>query len=110
MEVSLDGTNILLGALAGTITGVLGSLVAAFVQITGKRLRNARLIRRGEPPIKDVMFRPLWLLFGILGAIAGASWTWRLDGTWITGAIAGAGMPALATLIFLGVLLRQLRR
>jgi len=110
MEVSLDGTNILLGTLAGTITGVLGSFVAAIVQITGKRLRNARRIKRGEPPIKDVMFRPFWLLFGILGAIAGASWTWRLDGTWITGAIAGAGVPALATLTFIGVVLAELRR
>jgi ABC-type uncharacterized transport system permease subunit len=67
-------------------------------------------VRRGEAPYKDVMFTPFWLLFGILGLIAGLSWTWRLDGTWVTGAIAGTGFPALATVIFIGVGLSQLRK
>lgn len=89
-----------LGALAGLVTGVVGSVVAAFVQLLGKSLRNRSLARRGEGIPKDYVFRPLWVLCGIIGAIAGASWTWRLHSTWVTGAIAGLGAPALLTLVF----------
>ena len=81
------------------MTGALGSFVAAIFHITAKRLRNARLIRRGEPPINDVVYSPLWILFGIGGFLAGLTWTWRLDGTWLTGAIAGCGVPAFASLV-----------
>ena len=78
--------------------------------LVAKRLRNRRLIRRGEPPIKDVLYQPLWVLFGIAGFIAGLSWTWRLDGTWVTGAVAGCGVPAFASLVWIGWGLAQLRR
>jgi hypothetical protein len=102
--------EVLLGGVAGLVTGVLGSFVAAIFHITGKRMRNARLIRRDEPPVKDVVFAPLWVLFGMLGLIAGLSWTWRLDGTWLTGAIAGLGVPAFASLCWLGWSIAQLRK
>jgi hypothetical protein len=105
--------EVLLGGVAGVVTGVVGSFIAGIFHIVGKRMRNARLIRRDEPPIKDVVYTPLWVLFGILGFIAGASWTWRLDGTWITGitgAIAGCGVPAFASLVWIGWALSQLRR
>jgi hypothetical protein len=102
--------EILLGGLAGTVTGLIGAFVAGIFQITAKRMRNARYLRRDEPPVKDVMFTPFWALFGILGLLSGLSWTWRLDGTWLTGAIAGFGVPALACLIFLIWGLTQLRR
>lgn len=91
-------------------TGALGAFVAAIFHITAKRMRNARYLRRGEPPAKDVIFQPLWVLFGILGLMAGLGWTWRLEGTWITGAIAGCGVPAFASLVWLGWGLSQLRR
>ena len=102
--------QILLGMLAGLVTGVAGAFVAGIVQITGKRLRNVRLVKHGQPALKDVVFTPFWPLFGIVGAIAGGCWTWRIEGTWVTGAVAGAGLPALATLIFLVVPLAQMRR
>ncbi len=102
--------EVLLGGFAGMITGVIGSMIAALVQMAAKGLRNVRLVRRGEPPIRDVAFTPYWVLFGILGFIAGASWTWRLSGTWVTGAVAGLGVPAFAALIFLGWAIAQLVR
>lgn len=104
--------EVLLGGVAGLVTGVLGALVVSVLQITGKRARNARLVRRGEPPVKDVILTPLpWMsLFGVLGFIAGVSWTWRLAGTWTTGAVAGAGCPALVALGFVGWMAAQWRR
>lgn len=92
------------------ITGTLASFVSELIHLVGKRMRNARYIRRGEPPVKDVLFRPLWVAFGILGLVAGLSWTWRLDGTWVTGAVAGCGLPAAASLAWIGWSLAQLRR
>ena len=92
------------------VTGAAGSFIAEVFHITGKRMRNARYLRRGEPPVKDVVFRPLWVLFAILGVMAGMGWTWRLEGTWVTGAIAGCGVPAFASLAWLGWCLAQLRR
>ena len=67
-------------------------------------------VRHGEPAVKDVIYNPPWLLCAILGLIAGLSWTWRLEGTWVTGAIAGTGAPAALTLAWLITLLAQLRR
>jgi hypothetical protein len=94
---------VVFGGIAGMITGAIGSLVASIVQLLARHLRNARLGRRGEPPSRDTTFPHFWPLCAILGAIAGAAWTWRLDGTWVTGAIAGACVPACATLV-LGVI------
>jgi drug/metabolite transporter (DMT)-like permease len=102
--------EVLLGGLAGLVTGAAGAFVAGIFHILAKRLRNNRLIRRGEPPVKDLIYTPPWLLFAILGFIAGVSWTWRLEGTWMTGAIAGCGVPAFASLVWLGWALAQLRR
>lgn len=110
MSVSLSGVDVLLGGLAGGVTGLIGSYLVAVVSITAKRARNARLVRHGEPGIKDVVFRPLWVLLGIIGLIAGLAWTWHLDGTWVTGAIAGAGAPAVMTFAWLVKLVAQLRR
>ena len=102
--------EILLGGLAGLVTGVLGGFISGIFHLTAKRMRSARAIRRSEPPFKDQVFQPFFILFGILGLIAGLSWTWRLDGTWITGAIAGCGVPAFASLVWIGWALSQLRR
>ncbi|MBA2542065.1 MAG: hypothetical protein H0V17_20665 [Deltaproteobacteria bacterium] len=92
------------------VIGVFGAVVAELFHITAKRMRNSRYARRGEPPAKDVVFRPLWVLFAILGLMAGLGWTWRLEGTWLTGAVAGLGIPAFASLVWLGWGLSQLRR
>lgn len=92
------------------VTGALGSLIAGVFNVVAKRLRNRRLVRRGEPPIKDAIYQPLWVLFGIAGVLAGWGWTFRLEGTWVTGAIAGCGVPAFASLVWIGWALAQLRR
>lgn len=99
---------VVLGGVAGLITGAAGSLVTSVVQLVARHLRNQRLLRRGRP-IGDATFQHFWPLFGIIGAIAGASWTWRLDGTWVTGAIAGACVPAIATVVFGVIAMAQLR-
>lgn len=100
----------LLGGVAGMVSGAAGAFVAGVVQLVAKRLRNRRLVRRGEPPIRDVVYDPFWVLFAIVGFLAGLSWSWRLEGAWLSGAVAGLGAPALATLIFTGWGLAQLRR
>ncbi|MFN0060370.1 MAG: hypothetical protein ACKVX7_18090 [Planctomycetota bacterium] len=93
--------EILLGGLAGLGTGVVGSILAAVVQSLGRWLHKRRLARGGKPPVREQAFTPYWVLFGMLGFIAG---------TWMTGAMAGLGVPAIATLIFLGWALAQLVR
>ena len=93
--------DVLFGGGAGLVTGVIGSLVAAVAQLAAKRARNARDARRGDPVLGDVVFAPMWLLFGLVGLVAGLCWSWQVGGGWVTGAIAGAGLPALATVVFL---------
>lgn len=106
----MTGREVLLGAVAGSAAGMIGAVVAAIIGRAAKQLRNTILVRRGQAPYKDVVFRPLWVAFGILGAIAGASWTWRLSGTWHTGAIAGFVAPALLTLVVVVASLVQAAR
>ena len=72
-------------------------------------MRNGRLIRRGEPPIKDVVFVTLWPIHAIVGAIAGLFAAWSAD-DWVIGLVAGAGLPAFAALAYLIFTLAQLRR
>ena len=86
-----------------------GAFVAAIFQITWKRMRNGRLLRRGEPGIKDVVFVTLWPLHAMIGAIAG-SIAAGIDDSWITGAVAGAALPAFASVAWLIACLAQLRR
>lgn len=102
--------DVVLGGLAGLASGVLGSLVAACLQALGRGLRDRRRARRGEAALREGRFTPYWVLFGLLGLIAGLSWTWRLQGTWMTGAIAGTGVPAFASLIFIAWAAAQVRR
>jgi len=102
--------EVVLGAVAGAVAGVVGGVVSAIVQITYKRRRNDRLIRRGEPPIKDVIFTPLYPVHALAGLIAGGLMTELTGGTWITGAIAGTGLPAVATVGWTIACVAQLRR
>lgn len=93
--------DVVLGGLAGLVTGVIGSLVVAGLHALGRLLRDRRRARRGIDAAQGRRFTPYWVLFGLLGFIAGTCWTWRLHGTWTTGALAGAGAPAFAALVVL---------
>lgn len=97
------------GALAGAITGALGAVGLAILQITAKRVRNGVLIRRGAAPYKDVAFvlAPWLIVCGALGAVAGAL-TGALGGAWWpAGAIAGAAAPALFSAVIVIVTVLQ---
>jgi hypothetical protein len=101
--------EVALAAVVGIAAGLVGAVVQAVVQITQKRLRNNRYIRLGEPPVKDVMFNPLFAVFaiggGIGGLIAGAA-----GGSWTCGALGGSVLPAIATVGWLVGCVLQLRR
>lgn len=89
--------DIVIAGLVGIAAGVVGGFVSGIFHITARRLRNARYIRRGEPPVKDVVFQPLFPVFAIAGLIGGLIWS-GLDG-WSTGAaiLGGLVLPAIAT-------------
>jgi hypothetical protein len=63
--------NILVAAGLGLAIGAATGFVLAILQITSKRIRNARLAARGEPGVKDVVLIPLWYPFGVLGLVIG---------------------------------------
>jgi hypothetical protein len=92
----------------GFAIGVAGAFVVAILQITGKRLRNARLERRGEPPIRDVILTPFWLLFGIVGAASGGAAS-TLGRTLPDCVFVAAAFPALWIALALVYVLAQLR-
>jgi hypothetical protein len=103
--------EILFGALAGAIAAVPGALFAGIVQITYKRLRNGRLVRRGEPPIRDVLFAPLIPVHAIAGAIVGGIVVAaRGGGWWPIGVLCGLGLPALGVVAWGVACVAQLRR
>src|SRR6185436_12342348 len=85
------------GSLAGALSGALGAIAFALVQITAKRLRNAALVRRGLPPYRDVILVlfPFLLAFGVLGALAGALAAALFGAWWPASALAGTAAPAL---------------
>ena len=85
------------GFLAGALSGALGAIPFALVQITAKRLRNAALVRRGLPPYRDVILVlfPFLLAFGVLGALGGALAAALAGAWWPASALAGTAAPAL---------------
>ncbi|MCW5803005.1 MAG: hypothetical protein KIT31_11520 [Deltaproteobacteria bacterium] len=97
--------------LAGALTGLAAGAVAAFVlgllTVTAKRARNARLMARGEPPIKDAVFAPLYGLHAPVGAIAGGIAAGIRDEGVATGILAGVALPALLAAVILAVVVAQ---
>ena len=91
------------GALAGSAAGAAGALVLAILQLVAKRLRNAALVRRGEPPYRDVIFTPapFVVVLGGLGALAGALTAALVGAWWPAAALAGAAAPVLLTAVVL---------
>jgi hypothetical protein len=65
-------TALLLGAAAGGLAGVVGSVLAAALQLAARRARNRALLARGLPAYKDEVFRPMWRLLGPIGLLVGA--------------------------------------
>jgi hypothetical protein len=88
-------------------TGVVASFVLAIVTITAKRVRNGRLEARGEPGIKDVMFVPLYGLYGPAGAIAGGVAAGIREEGVVTGIAAGVALPVVLTVVILIVVAMQ---
>ena len=72
-------------------------MVEAF-HLALRRRRNAALIRRGELPFKDEVFRPKWLLCGITGLAVGAV----VSGLGASLAVATVGALALPALLAAG--------
>ena len=99
------------GALAGAATGVVGAIAFAILHLTAKRLRNAALVRRGEPPCKDLVFTPgpFLVLLGGLGAVAGALVAALASAWWPAAVLAGAAAPALLCVVALVVTAAQAR-
>lgn len=88
--MSESATQILLGAVTGMIAGVVAAAAVALAQRTvANRLRiDPRPRARGW-----------WLMCGLMGLLGGIGWTWRLEGTWRTGMVAGLGLPALLVVV-----------
>ena len=62
-----------IGLVGGALAGALGGFVAAVLMLTARRLRNARLIRRGEPGKKDLVLPRFHGPGAAVGALAGAT-------------------------------------
>lgn len=90
---------------------MLGAIGFALVQITAKRLRNRVLVRRGEPPVKDVLFvlGPFLIMFGVLGVLAGAVAAGIAGAWWPAAPLAAAAPPALLAAVFVVVAALQSR-
>lgn len=94
----------LVGGLVGLATSLVASFALAVAQITAKRLRNARLVRRGEPPIRDVIFTPFHALLAPVGAVAGAIGGAVVGNGVTAGITAGLALPALLGVVILGAI------
>jgi len=96
-------------AAAATATGVLGAWCTAVVHLQLKRWRNDRLIRRGEPPLKDILLQPMTVPGALLGLVVGLA-TGGWIGWWAL-AVAAAALPLmLLPPIIAGVLRQSARR
>ena len=71
--------------------------------------RAARVEARGEPGIKDVVFVPLYGLYGPAGALAGGIAA-GIDGggALVTGILGGLALPVLLTTVILVVIVAQM--
>jgi hypothetical protein len=99
----------LAGALTGLGTGVAAGFVLGIATITAKRIRNGRLMAKGEAPIKDVVFMPFYAFYGPVGAIAGGIAAAVRDEGVVTGILAGLAVPVLMTLVILVAIATQMR-
>jgi hypothetical protein len=85
---------VLLATLIGAAVGCLLTFPAALLQYWAKDWRNGVLVARGQPPIKDRVYHPLWHLGAVLGAAGGALAGWLGAGPIACG-LAGLTMPVL---------------
>ena len=102
-------TALLLGALAGGLAGAGGAVLAAACQHGARLLRNRIVVARGEPAVKDVVWRPPWAPLGVMGLVAGAV-AGAITSSPRVAAAAGAALPAVLAATSLGILLQARRR
>lgn len=86
-----------------------GAFLAAGCQHAARRLRNRILVARGEPAVKDVVWRPPWAPLGAVGAVAGAIAS-AITGSPLVGAAAATALPALLASSSVATLLQARRR
>ncbi len=86
-----------MAAVWGVGVGWVGAYAGAAVERASRIHRNDVYIARGEPPAKDVVWRPPWREFSgfavVFGGAAGA-----ITGAWWSGVVAGAA-PAVLLLV-----------
>ena len=92
---------------ASVAAGIAGSWLRGIAHLWLKRLRNARLMARGQAPYKDCVFQPFTLLGAISGLLVGGASCWWLG--WWAVAAAGLSLPALFLGLTLPILWSQSR-
>ncbi|MCA9710910.1 MAG: hypothetical protein KDK70_34030 [Myxococcales bacterium] len=85
--------TIALGALGGAGVGLVAGFLTAVLVLQLRRLRNARLMRRGEPPIRDCVLPPFHVPGVFFGVVLGGGLAWVLPLV-LAIVIGGSAVPA----------------
>jgi len=80
-----------MGALGGGAVGLVAGFVVAVVVLQLRRVRNGVLIRRGEPPYRDLVLPPLAVPGGGLGVVLGGGFRGCCRCRWRSGWAAARG-------------------
>jgi hypothetical protein len=94
--------EIALCAAGGFVVGALGGFALALLQLWAKRWRNARLARRGEPPIRDCVLVRWHIPCATLGAVASGALATAIPAQHAI-AFGALAVPAALSLVMIGV-------
>jgi len=103
-------THIVAGCGLGAVAGALSGLLFAILTLQARRWRNARLVARGEPAIKDASLpRAFVPISAILAALVAGALAPLLP---LAAAVAlgAAAFPTLVVLLSLGFAVSDRRR